>query len=125
MHKPLLDIALVYRPKEAQPRELLELQNRQSMVLSNIPDARFRKHRIGENACASVECIGYDPVEHLDQEREFLQDSAVVVIGESRGVWRVQRGSTTSPPLRRVLHRAHRIYTRIIGVVGDHVVPSQ
>lgn len=57
--------------------------------------------------------IGNNPVEHLDQERKFLQYPAMKMVGETRAVRGEQEHSTASPALGQVL-RARGIVLPIL-----------
>lgn len=109
MHKPPLYLHLLNRPQKAQPRELLKLQYRKSMILRHVPNPHFPKYGLRRNTRAPVESIRDDPVEHLYQEREFLEDSTVVVVAEAGGVGGVDDGPETVTFLGRVLHGGHGV----------------
>ena len=47
--------------------------------------------------------IGNNPVKHLNQERKFLQDPAMNVVGEARTVRSEHEQSTVSPTLGKML----------------------
>lgn len=123
MHKPLLHLELRDGPQEAQPRELLKLQHGQSVVLRHVPDARLGEDGLGKETGTAVKGIGNDPIEHLNQEGESLQDPAVDVAGKAGGVRGVYCGATDPPLLRRVLHGRHVIAQVVIeGIIPGQVV---
>lgn len=58
-----------------------------AMFLGHFDDRDIRRgKRLGRGLCAGVEKVVQCPVEHFDQERESLQDSAVDVFREARRV---------------------------------------
>lgn len=88
IQEPLLNILFPHRPQKAQPTKLLKLQDRQPMFLRHIPDAQFRKHRLRKYLRPAIEGIRDDPIKHLDEKGEFLQDSTMVMVCEARGIGR-------------------------------------
>lgn len=48
----------------------------------------------------AVEEVGDDPVKHFDEKREFLKDTTMDVVGETRGIGSVHWNATASSPLR-------------------------
>lgn len=72
-HEPLLEVSFADWEEEAQPAKLLELENAEAVLLGDDPDALACKDPVGKNCGHAVEEVVEDPVEHLHQEREFLE----------------------------------------------------
>lgn len=126
MHKPLLDIPFMHRPQEAQPRELLELENSQCVVHRYVPDASLREHRLRKDLRNSVESESDDPVKHLHQEGEFLHYPTMEVVRKSGGIRCVECRSTASSLLRCILHHGQGLYALVIATfVGQHLLSCQ
>lgn len=89
IHEPLLNASFLYRKQETQPAELLEFQYCYAMRLGNVPDTLSYKQFLRCNGCHPVESIVDDPIEHFDQEREFLEQPAMNVVFEARSIRRV------------------------------------
>lgn len=102
VHKPLLHVMLLPGKEKAQPAELFELQHSQAMILRDLPD-RFGEDLLRENLGRTVKQICDDPVEHLNQERKFLQDAAMQVMRELRGVGSIYGEAATSSTVRMML----------------------
>lgn len=101
VHEPLLYIVLSYWKQPREERLLLEPQYPQRIHLRNVPDLVLLEDCRTDNLGHAVEEVRYYPVEHLDEEWELLQQSAVQMVGESRRVGSAQ--SQTAPqisPLR-------------------------
>lgn len=102
MHEPLLHVEFFPREEEAQPTEFLEIQHLQAVGLRYVPHG-FGKYHLRQNFGQTVKLIGDDPIKHLDQEGELLQESAVEVIGKACGVWGIYHDPTALPTSGKVL----------------------
>lgn len=100
-HEPMLNVVLGEWKEKAQGPELFELEDVEAVSLGDFPDG-FRKDLGRYDLSHTVEEVRDDPVEHFDQERELLQDTAVDVVGKSGCVWRVHCHSAASPALRKM-----------------------
>ena len=89
MHEPLLYFLLT-REQRAQEPVLLKIQDSKSMALRHCPDTSASKDFVGQDRCHAVEAVVYDPVEHLYQEGEPLQDATVYIVLELGSVGRLQ-----------------------------------
>lgn len=120
-HEPMLNAVLGEWKEKTQGPELFESEDVETVSLGNFPDG-LRKDLGGNDLGHTVEEVSDDPVEHFDQEREFLQSTAVDVIGKSGRVWRVHRQPAASPPLRKVFG-GRGVVLCIIDIVW--IVPQQ
>ena len=86
VHEPQLDLSLADWEKNAERAELFEIEYCQSMRLRNFPDAGLGKDMLRHDRGHSVEQVVDYPVEHLDEEREALQDPAMNIVPESGAI---------------------------------------
>lgn len=117
MHEPLLHVPLFYGKQEREHPILLSLQHSDTVCLRDIPDVRLAKQPLRRNARHAVKSVVDDPVEHLDQEGEFLQHPAVDIALEPACVGRVHEQTTPSPRLGQMLGSGDGIL-RIVLVFG-------
>ena len=122
VQEPALDLGFMNWPQETQPGELLKVQYRQSMILRNIPYTVWEQ-RVRRYPCASIASKCDDPVEHLHQEWEFLQNAAVEIICETGCIWCPEDKSAAASLLRRVFHCGYGIEAPIVGCY--HTVPRE
>nr|POE87950.1 hypothetical protein CFP56_11179 [Quercus suber] len=114
VHEPLLHPDLVDGKEEGEGGELLELQHVEAVRLRHVPDACVFVELVGQICGHAVEGIVDDPVEHLDQEGEALQQARMQVVLEARAVGRHDGGQAAAgPDLGRML---------LLGEVGLTVI---
>ena len=109
IREPLLDASLLHREQETQPAELLEFQDCYAMRLGNVPSTPSCEQFLRYNGCHQIERIIDDPVEHLDQEREFLEQAAMNIVFEARSTWRVYPEAAPPPLLGRMFGSGNKI----------------
>ena len=102
VHEPLLHIMLRVREEKAQPAELFDLQHSQAVIFRDLP-YRFGEDFLRQNLGHAVEEICDDPVKHFNQEGKLLQDAAMQMVVELRGVWGMDDEPATSSTVRRML----------------------
>ncbi len=98
---------------------MLEFEDVQTKRLGYGPD-RFGKDLLREDLGHAVEEVGDDPVKHFDEEREFLKNAAVDVVGKSRSIGCVHCHSTALSTLREVFRRSIVI---VVVVIIVRIVP--
>ena len=100
-HEPHLHVVFPPGEEELEGSVLLEFQDLQTVVFGDLPYL-LGEYLLGDDFRHAVEEVGNDPVEHLDEEGEFLEDAAVKVVRESGGIRSVQSEAAESSPLWKV-----------------------
>lgn len=90
VHKPMLHVVLSDGEYPREHRLLLKPQYPHTILLRNFPDLVRMEYRFADDFGHAVKEIGYYPIEHLNQKWEFLQQSAVQMVGEPRRIRRAQ-----------------------------------
>lgn len=109
VHEPLLNTPLPYRKQKGKHSKLLRFQDRDSVLLCRIPNVCAAIQSLGHHASHAIECVVYDPVEHLYQEGEFLQYPTVDVVFESTRVRCMDDHAAALPRFWLVLRSSNRI----------------
>lgn len=99
--EPHLDIDLSQREEEAERALVLEPKNSNAVVLGRLPNTIGGEDQFAGLLDADVEEQVDGPVEHLDQEGELLDEAAVPVVGEARGIGRRDDGAAAAALLGR------------------------
>ena len=105
VHEEVLDVDFSEREENLRPRGVFGVQNRDAVRFGHFPEAVGGEELRGEEFRTGVESEVEDPVKHLDQEREFLDKAAVVVINESRGVGCIDGHPAAVSALRNIFGR--------------------
>lgn len=100
-HKPVLNAVFGQGEEEAKGPKLFEFEDGETVGFGDVPDG-FGEDLLGDDLGEAVKEVGDDPVEHFDEEGEFLQDAAVDVVGETGGVGGVYCHPAASSPLWEV-----------------------
>lgn len=83
IQEELLEVDLADKEDEAQPRFMLDIKDQNAMIFGQLPQTivlgeEQLRQRFGDGVESQIE----DPVEHFDQEGEFLENATVPVIGK-------------------------------------------
>jgi len=105
MYKVVLHINLSQRKQKTQRTVLLDCEKGNPMVLRRLPNTITREDNLGKGLHAGVEGEIQGPVEHLDQEGELLDASAMPAMRVARGIGRLKRHAAAVSPLGRVFGR--------------------
>jgi hypothetical protein len=127
VHEPLLHALLLDGEQETQQPVVLGRQHGDAVVLRDVPDAAAGKQARRQHGRHAVKGVVDDPVEHLDQEGEALEDAAVDVVAEARRVGQGELGAAPPAHLGRVLcgcrrRRAVVVCVRVAVWVGEEGV---
>lgn len=113
-HEPLLNSTLAQREQPVHDRGgFLDTQYLDTMAPRHFPDARRCKDALRNHGRHAVECIIDDPVKHLNQEGELLQQTTMPVVAEARGVGGVHYQAAAVAPIL-----SERSLGRRVDVVG-------
>lgn len=83
VHEEVLDADLGEGEEDLRPGGVFGVEDGDAVRFGDFPKAVGREEHCGEDFRGGVEAIVERPVEHLDQEGEFLDEAAVVVIDEA------------------------------------------
>lgn len=105
VHEEVLDIDFGEREENLGPCGVFGIQDGDAVLFGDFPETLGGEELCGEEFRAGVESVVENPVEHLDQEREFLDEAAMVVVDESRRVGRVDGHSEAISAFRNKFGR--------------------
>lgn len=87
IQEELLKVDFADKEDEAQPRFMFDIKDQNAMVFGQLPETIvFGEEQLRQRFGDGVEGQIEDPVEHFDQEGEFLENATVPVIGKSRRI---------------------------------------
>lgn len=86
VHEPLLDVEFSDEEQEAEDAEVFEGEEGDGVGLGCGPDSLAGEDFVGEDCGHAVEEVVEDPVEHFDEEGEFLEEAGVEMVLEAGGV---------------------------------------
>jgi hypothetical protein len=89
LHEELLHADFSEREEEFRPCAVLGVQDGDAVRFGDFPEAVGGEQHGDEELGGGIEAVVEGPVEHFDEEGEFLDEAAVVVVDEAGGVGRV------------------------------------
>ena len=104
LHGDLLD-----GEQEAEDAVVLQVEDGDAVLLRRLPDAVGGEDELTAGLDADVEEQVDGPVEHLDEEGEFLDEAAVPVVGVARGIGSVHHSTAAAPLLGRMRRLGQQI----------------
>jgi hypothetical protein len=121
VEKPCLKVALFDREQKSQPRLMLDVEDQDAVILSELPQSIVGGEKnLGNGLGERVKGQVKNPVEHFNKKGPFGQDSRVPIVGEARRIGSSDGYATTIPFLRGILCRIEdvRFRRKRVGIEG-------